>query len=289
MKRKNGTALSAALDILIFTAGSALYAVGINCFASPNGIAPGGLTGVAIILNHLFHLPIGMTIILLNVPLFAVGLKRIGVRFILRTMAATLIMSVLIDAAAPFLPEYTGNTLLACLYGGVLTGAGLALVFLRGATTGGTDIIAKLINGRFPFLSVGRVILAADVVIIAASAAAFKSVESALYAMIMIFTSSRIIDGALYGADKGKILFIVTSLPREISAAVMEEISRGVTVLEGRGAYSGEKRCVLMCAARRQETAKIQGIVRRIDAGAFIVVTEAGEIIGEGFKRIEGK
>ncbi len=288
MKPNNKTIISYVIDIIIFTAGGMLYSVGINCFTAPNNIAPGGLTGVAIILNYLSPVPIGAAIIILNIPLFLIGLKKIGVRFIVRTIIATIIMSVLIDITALFLPEYTGNVLLACLYGGILTGAGLALVFLRGATTGGTDIIAKLINNRFKFLSMGRIILFIDLIIIAVSAVVFKSVESALFAIIMIFTSSRIIDNALYGADRGKMLFIVTSRPKEISDAIMEVIARGVTVLEGTGAYSKDKRYILMCAVRRQEAAKLHEIIKKSDDRAFVVVTEAGEIVGEGFKGIKG-
>ena len=195
-------------------------------------------------------------------------------------------MSALIDITAVFLPVYTGNTLLACLYGGMLTGAGLALVFMRGATTGGTDIIAKLVNRKFKFLSMGRVILLLDLIIIAASAIVFKSIESALYAIIMIFTSSRVIDSALYGADRGKMLFIITSKPEELSGAIMKSVSRGVTMLDGKGAYSNDVRHILMCAVRRHEAAKVHEIIKSIDSRAFIITTEAGEITGEGFKDI---
>ena len=193
-------------------------------------------------------------------------------------------MSVLIDITAAFLPQYRGNTLLACLYGGLLTGAGLALVFMRGATTGGTDIIAKLVNKKFKFLSIGRVILILDFFIITASAIVFKSIESALYAIIMIFASSRIIDSTLYGADRGKMLFIVTSKPEELSKAIMKSVSRGVTILDGKGAYSNDLRYILMCAVRRHEASKVHEIIKSIDDKAFIITTEAGEITGEGFK-----
>ncbi len=274
------------LDILIYILGGALYSVGINCFASPNSIAPGGLTGVGVIINHISGFPIGIFVIALNIPLFILGFKELGRYFLFKTIIATVIMSALIDITAVFLPVYTGNTLLACLYGGMLTGAGLALVFMRGATTGGTDIIAKLVNRKFKFLSMGRVILLLDLIIIAASAIVFKSIESALYAIIMIFTSSRVIDSALYGADRGKMLFIITSKPEELSGAIMKSVSRGVTMLDGKGAYSNDVRHILMCAVRRHEAAKVHEIIKSIDSRAFIITTEAGEITGEGFKDI---
>ena len=271
-------------DILIYILGGSLYSIGINSFASPNNIAPGGLTGVGVIINHIFGFPIGVLIIVLNIPLFIIGLKELGKYFLIKTIIATVTMSVLIDVSAAFLPVYTGNTLLACLYGGLLIGAGLALVFMRGATTGGTDIIAKLINRKFKFLSIGRIILLMDLLIISASAIAFKSIESALYAVIMIFASSRIIDSALYGADRGKMLFIITSKPEELSKAIMKKVSRGVTMLDGTGAYSNDIRYILMCAVRRHEAAKVHEIIKNIDNKAFIITTEAGEITGEGFK-----
>ena len=271
-------------DILIYILGGSLYSIGINSFASPNNIAPGGLTGVGVIINHIFGFPIGVLIIVLNIPLFIIGLKELGKYFLIKTIIATVTMSVLIDVSAAFLPVYTGNTLLACLYGGLLTGAGLALVFMRGATTGGTDIIAKLINRKFKFLSIGRIILLMDLLIISASAIAFKCLVSALYAVIMIFASSRIIDSALYGADRGKMLFIITSKPEELSKAIMKKVSRGVTMLDGTGAYSNDIRYILMCAVRRHEAAKVHEIIKNIDNKAFIITTEAGEITGEGFK-----
>lgn len=284
MKPKNKKIRKSIFDILIYILGGALYSIGINCFASPNNIAPGGLTGVGVIINHIFGLPIGVLIIVLNIPLFIIGLKELGKYFLIKTIIATVIMSVLIDISSMFLPAYTGNTLLACLYGGILTGAGLALVFMRGATTGGTDIIAKLINRKFNFLSIGRVILILDLLIISASAIVFKSIESALYAVIMIFTSSKIIDSLIYGADRGKMLFIITSKPEELSKAIMKKVSRGVTLLDGRGAYSNDIRYILMCAVRRHEASKVHEIIKNIDNKAFIITTEAGEITGEGFK-----
>lgn len=274
-------------DGVAFLAGSFLFAVAVNVFTAPNNIAPGGLTGLATMVNYLFGAPIGTTILVFNVPLFIWGVLQINFRFILKTLAATVISSVTIDLTAGLFPPYQGDLMLAALFSGVLSGAGLGLIFMRGGTTGGTDLVANLIGRNFRHLSLGKLVLLVDLVVVLISAFVYRNYESPLYAIINIFVSSKLIDAVLYGADTGtgKMMFIISPKNKEIAQRIMTDISRGVTELRSRGAYRGEEGEVLLCAVRRSEVYKTQDIIRLVDPDAFVIVGDAGQISGEGFKQ----
>ena len=275
-------------DVIIWLFGTVMYALGVNIFATPNNIAQGGFTGISIILNYFFKFPIGLAIFILNIPLFIIAAKKFGKAFIIKTVVVTALMSVVIDVTAGFLPIYTGDRFLASLFCGLLIGGGLALIFLRGATSGGTDILAKLLRLKWQHLSMGRVILAVDLVVITLSGFAFKSLESALYALIAIYTSTRVIDVIIYGAGNGKVLFTVTKKSDEITRNITEKLQRGVTVLPVTGGYTNEQKSMIICAVRSAEVSKLNSIINQADKNAFTIVSEAGEILGEGFgnKRI---
>ena len=271
-------------DILFYIAGGFIYSTAVLLFLSENGISPGGLTGIATILNYLFSLPIGAVVFVLNIPLLAAAFIKFGGIFIAKTAVATAIMSLTLDISGLFLPTIKIDPILAALFGGLLMGLGLSLFMLRGATTGGTDIIAKLINRRFPHLTVGRLMLAADAAVVAATALVYKNIESALYAVIAIYTSSRVMDVILYGADRGKIIYVITDNSKELSDSIMSLLNRGVTLLNVTGAYTGAQRQMLMCTVRRNEVAAVCRLAAECDKNAFIIVGEAGEVLGEGFK-----
>lgn len=282
-KRKSvGTA---AVDILYFTAGGALYALSVNMFTAPNDILPGGFTGVGTLLNHLFSVPIGTTVFLLNVPLFLISFRKFGLPFILKTVCATFLMSALIDLGAPFLPVYSGDKLLSSLFGGILSGAGLGIVFLRGATTGGTDIVSKLLRLRFPALSMGRMVLLLDLAVIAVSFFVYRSLESVLYSLVVIYVSAQCIDLVQTGLSHDKLLFIVTEKGEPAVREIVETLDRGVSVLDVRGGYTGTERKMLFCAVRASDVVRVTKTVRETDANAFIVISEISDILGEGFKR----
>ena len=270
-------------DLLLWLLGTVMYAVGVNVFATPNNIAQGGFTGVGIILNYVWNFPVGTTIFVLNIPLFIIAAKKFGKAFILKTVFVTALISVVIDISESFLPVYTGDRFLASLFCGVLIGGGLALIFLRGATSGGTDILAKLVRLRWPHVSIGRVILGVDLIVIITSGVVFRSLESALYALIAIYTSTRVIDTVIYGSGNGKVLLTVTKKSDEITRAVTEQLQRGVTVLKVTGGYTNEQKNMVICAVRSSEVSKINSIIREADENAFTIITEAGEILGEGF------
>lgn len=281
------TARTAAVDYLIIAVGAVLYALSVVVFTSPNNIAPGGFTAVATMLNFMFSLPIGTFIFLMNIPLFIWGAIENGLNFLTKTIIGTAFVSVAIDVLTPFVPVYTGDTLLAAIFGGILNGIGLGFIFYRGGSTGGTDIIALNIHKHMPYISMGNIILIADFVILVMAFFVYNSFESVLYAIIAIFVSIKVIDTISYGTSRGngKLMFIITNKYDELSKAIMNNLERGVTLLDGEGAYSGEKKRVIMCAVRPQQVYRIQNSVKSIDENAFIIVTTAGTIRGRGFAR----
>ena len=274
------------MDFLFYAAGSVLCAVSVRMFTAPNHIAPGGVTGLSTVINYLSGWPIGMMSLLLNIPIFLWAILQIGYKLVGKTIIATVCISVAIDFLGLFIPAYSGNPMLAAIFGGCLDGAGLSLVFMRGATTGGTDLIARLLNRRIRFISMGRLMLCVDLVVVVISALVYRSIESALYAIIAIFVSSRLIDTILYGTDvgTGKVIFIISEKSEEIAEEILRDVERGVTFLNSRGAYTGREGEVLLCAAWRYEVVKIKDIVLSIDKDAFLIIGDAGEISGEGFR-----
>ena len=272
-------------DYIIIALGASLYAASVAVFTSKNNIAPGGLTGVSTMLNYLFSLPIGAMIFLMNIPLFLWAFFKNGKGFAVKTMTGTALVSVFIDIFQAVLPFYGGNIMLAAIFGGALSGLGLGLIFARGGSTGGTDIIAVSLNKRFPHISTGRLMLLSDAVVLTAAAIVYGNIESALYAGITIFVSVRVIDAVTYGTSRGngKLIFIISDSYDVISREIIQKLGRGVTILDGSGAYTGNSKRVLMCAARPNQVVKITKGVKIIDKNAFIVVTTANSILGEGF------
>ena len=283
-KTKGQKALSLIVDNLCWIIGSSLYSIAVIAFAVPNNIAQSGATGLAIIINHLTEIPIGVANLIVNIPLLILAWIFIGWKFVAKTMWVTVILSALLDVWDIFLPVYTGDRILAALFCGVISGMGLAIVFMRGATTGGTDIVGRLIRKRWPHVSMGKVILAADAFIVVLSAIVFRSFESALYAIIVIFVNSQLIDYILYGTGSGKMLLVVTEKAQDISALITGEMGRGVTILPVQGGYTGKEKNMLVCAVRNNEVSKLTKLIWSVDENPFIIVSEAGEILGEGFK-----
>ena len=275
---------SLALDIIFDLLGSFSFSVGIQVFSSPNNIAPGGATGLSVILNYLTGISIGTFSFLINVPLLVAAWFLLGKRFALKTLKTVVVLSVMLELTGFLLPAYHGDALLAALYGGVFEGFGLALVLMRGGTTGGSDVASKLLQLKAPGLSVGRLILFIDGCVLVTAALVYQNIENALYGLIAIFTSTRILDSILYGLDAGRVVMIISDYYREISAAVISELGRGCTRLRAEGSYTNIERPVLLCAVRRSQYYTLKRIVNRIDVNAFVVVLEAGEILGEGFK-----
>mgnify|MGYP004551790409 CR=1 FL=1 len=271
-------------DTALILGGAALFSVGVNMFSVPNGIVQGGLTGVSTMLNHLFPvIPIGLSVFVLNVPLFIISFMRLGKAFVLKTLGATAVFSVLIDAGAAFIPPYRGDVLLAALFCGVLSGAGLGAVLLAGATTGGTETAALLVRQKKPHSSVGSIMLVFDLVVITLSWAVFGKLENVMYAAVTLFVSSKTIDLVLYGAGHSKLVFIVTEKGEMLTGKITGLLKRGVTSVPVTGGYTGKKKTLLLCAVRASEAALLSRITKEADPQAFTVITEAGEVLGRGF------
>ena len=271
------------LEILI---GSLIGAAAYPAFLVPNNIAPGGLTGVATILNYLFSWPVGTVSLLLNIPLFILGYRSMGKVFAFRSLVATVLFSVLIDLL-PIRPIST-DPLLGTLFGGVVLGAGLGMILKGGATTGGTDMIARMVHRRLPFITVGMFLLGMDCLVVLGAAVAIGT-EQALYAFISIYVCSRVIDAVLMGFGGNKACFIMSARWEQITRRLMDEVGRGVTHMEAKGAYTGRQQPVVLCVTSRQEIMAVKRIVLEEDEKAFMFITEAHEALGEGFARLDSK
>ena len=272
------------LDFVVIALGSALYALAFDIFLDPNDIAPGGASGLAMVVNRqLPFLPVGTLVLIINAPLFLMGWRIEGKSFLIKSLWGTVISSVLIDVFHG-LYEYTDDPLMASISGGVLLGAGLGIVFTRGATTGGSDIAARLLTYKFPGLSVGRLLLVVDTTIIALAALSFGHITYALYAVAALYISTLVIDGILYGADSARVAYIITQQTREVVEAIDRELDRGATLLHGEGSYSGAEMNVILCAIKRRQIADLKKLVREIDPKSFLIIMDAHEVLGDGFR-----
>jgi uncharacterized membrane-anchored protein YitT (DUF2179 family) len=274
-------------DFALLTIGAGLIAVGIDLFLVPNKIVAGGITGVATILHLTVGTPVGLVVLLLNIPLFIVGTRWAGgLRFATRTIYATAMMSILTDLFAPLVAHIEPITqpLLFTLYGGLLDGLGMGLVFRAQGTTGGTDIIARLVR-RFRGTPMGQTMLAVNGTVLLAAALIF-GLEPALYALIVTFVATRVVDLVQGETAYVRSAMIMSSKASEIRAAVLDEIARGVTVLKGEGGYSESGLEVLYCVITRQEVSILKRLIRDIDPKAFVVISEASEVLGAGFKEL---
>lgn len=279
-----------ALKVIKIILGAAVFAMGIQFFYHPAKLLSGGITGVALILNYVnARLPVGLMTILLNIPLFLIALKHYGWKFIAGSLLGMLASSLLIDLLSGVHVEFTTVPILDALYGGVLTGFGLGVVYSSGATTGGTDIIAKFIREHYPYINFGTLILVLDAVILAVYAAIFHEFDNAMYTVVGIFVASKMIDVVLYGASQSKLCLIVSEHSDEIKDAIVQSLHRGVTVLYGKGAYSGTDKQVLLCAVKHQQIVAIRTVIRGIDESAFVIVTDARDVFGRNFADIKSE
>jgi len=280
------------IDYAIIILGCFVYAVSVALFSSPNDIAPGGVMGISILINHMLPvLPIGILSLVLNIPLFIWGGIEIGWKYLSRSLSATVISSLMIDAfEVPFIANtikpYTGNPLLVCIFGGILCGAGMSLIFNRGGSTGGTDIVSRIMHKKKPHISLGKFMVLCDAVVVAAAAIVYGNIENALYAIVFIFASSKIVDIIVYGfaRNNGKLLFIVTAHYDEVAELIIKEVDRGVTLLNAQGGYNKDEKKVILCAVRPNQVHQTTVLVHSIDPSAFVIVTTAGTISGEGFE-----
>jgi len=267
----------------IVLAGSVITSLGVNLFLVPNKIAAGGVTGLATVIFYLTGMPVGTIMLFLNIPLFLLGVKILGRSFGIKTLFATLVLSLSIDLLAPFLSAVTDDLLLASIFGGLLAGLGIGLVLKQEASTGGTDLGAKIIHKIIPYISVGQLLLIIDAFIVLTAALVFGDYELGLYAAITLFILSRVIDTVIVGVNYTKAVHIISDESEEISKKLVFEMNHGMTRINGRGMYSGKDKNVLLCIIRRRELPHLKSVVSKIDNNAFIFVTDVREVLGEGF------
>ena len=266
--------------------GAVIAALSFDWFFLPNQIAPGGLTGVATLLNHLLGVPVGLTSIALNAPLFLLGYRAAGGTFAFRSLIATLALSLLIDVFPQ--AALTHDVLLASVYGGLLLGIGLGLVLRAGATTGGTDLVAKLVHNRWPAISVGTFLFGIDFLVIAAAGLVFDA-QAALYALVSVLICAKVMDWVLQGWNTAKQFLIITDHAQAIADRITGEMERGATLLPGIGAYSGLERRMVFCVVSNTEVARLKDVVAETDPRAFVTICAVHEAMGEGFAGLPRK
>ena len=272
-------------NLIQIVIGSVLFAAGVALFLAPNELASGGVSGMSIIIGHFIEsIPIGTWVIIINVPVMIAGVLGLGFKILLPTFAALSVSTITMNLLSAHVPPVTENPLLACAAGGVLVSAGIGLVFRGGATTGGTDIIVKLLRLKFPHISTGTIFLFADGAICLASGIIFDDVDKALYAFIALFVQMYVLNVVLYGSDEARMVYIISEKDDSIAQRFLKEIDVGATYLYGNGVYTGKDRKVLMCAMKMRILPQAREIVRQEDTDAFMIVTKATSVFGEGFK-----
>ena len=276
--------INAVLEYILIVLGSCVFGAGIVIFIKPSMISMGGVAGMALIGNYLTGLPLGMASIILNVPLFIFGYKLLGRQFFWKTIVSSVSYSVFIDLVGSYLPLFTGDRLLAALYGGLIMGLGFGLVFKRGGTSGGTDIISKYLNEKFE-ISIGNANLVMNGMVIIACSVIYKSVESALYAIIVQYLTGVVLNAIVDGSDRQKEGLIITSKPEEMAKAILENLQRGCTGIEGKGMYTNEEKTLLLVVVRRHEISALKKLAHQVDPECFMLVSEVSEVFGVHFKQ----
>lgn len=277
-------------DYLGITLGTFLMALGLLMFLEPNTIAPGGVTGLAIVIQKVSGIPMDVTNLAVNIPLFIIGIMVLGKAFGAKTAYGTATLSLFIRILMIFFGNNinaTGDLLLASIFGGVILGIGIGIVFKGGATTGGTDLAGAILNKYVPGLSTAKLMMIIDLVIVAAAGIVNRNIETSLYSVISLFVLVKVADFIVEGLNYSKAFYIITDYSEEISKEIFEKLDRGATALKGKGMYTGKDKDVLLCVVNRAQVTKLKDIVYSLDNQAFIMVTTIHEVLGEGFTSID--
>lgn len=265
--------------------GSALFGVGFNLFLEPNGLNAGGLSGLAMVFTHVTRLgSVGLLTMLMNLPLFAFSGLKIGKKFVIGSLVGMLTSAAALDAMS-VIPIPETEPLVGALYGGVLCGFGLGVVFATGASTGGSDIIVRLLKLKWQSVPIGTIAFAFDLVVVALTGIMFRDITRALYCGVAIFVSGQVIDAVVYRFDYSRVVLVISALSDEIAGTITQKLERGVTYLNGQGYYSGRDTKVILTAVKKQQLSELKQLVVGIDPDAFIIVQEAHQVLGDGFSR----
>jgi uncharacterized membrane-anchored protein YitT (DUF2179 family) len=273
------------MKIVYLIIGGTIYALSYALFLIPHRIVPGGVTGIAMVLHFLFSSPVGIVGIILNIPLFIIAMRILGISFGIKSAVTIICTYLVIDffVYSIHITTPTDNEVLAALYGGVMLGLGLGLIFRGGASTGGTDIVGQVLN-RYTNMSVGMWIMVVDFIVITMAGITTQSIELALLGYLALFLSSKVIDLILEGMDYARAVFVISDKTEKIVEEIYEKMKRGVTILDGHSAYTKEKRPVIMCVITKRETQIFKSLVKAIDNEAFVILTDVFEVLGRGFR-----
>lgn len=286
MKRR--AVLRWVIDLAIILFGSALYALGVHSFVSPNNIAPGGVTGIAVVLTSLLPVKVGTLILAFNIPLIILGFIFLNKSTMIKTLISVAAVTFFTDYLGQYVPTYSaegGNGIVAALFGGALMGIGLGLNYQREGTTGGTDIVTKIIQRFHPDMKLSVITGALDILVVCFGMLVYKDINVVLFAVVAIFVQSKVIDFIVYGTQESRFLMIFSEHSKEIAKKLLEQ-GRGVTLFKAEGAYSGDERQVIATAVHRTAYSKVKRLVRETDPQAFVVMTSAAEVFGQGFTKL---
>ncbi len=272
-------------EILGTILGSFIISIGISLFLLPNQLSSGGIAGIGTIIYYLLKIPMGTTIILLNIPLFLISILKIGKSFFIKSLIGTISLSFFIDWLDKF-KALTQDRFLACIYGGVIIGVGTAIILKVNSSTGGTDMVTYIAKKYKPNIRTGNIMIIIDIIIVTLNMLFFREIEIGLYSGIAIYLMGKIIDILFEGIDFTKLIFIVSEKSEEIAKKIGKSIERGTTGIYGKGMYTNEERLILMCAVTRRDVSKVTEIAKKIDKNSFIIITNSREVLGQGFKRI---
>lgn len=272
-------------NLLLITAGCVLFALSYILFLKPNQIANGGVSGIAMTINYFTGFPMGTMTIILNVPIILFALYRLGRKTVASTLFALVLSSVLTDAGLLVLGPFTDDLLLASLYGGVLQGAGMGLIFLGSAAVGGTSLLSRIVRSYYPQVKMGKIVLLIDTAIIVVSSVSFQNINLALYAAISLYLSTKVIDLILYGMDTCLMAHVISSKPEELGRAIQQQLTHNVTYLTGSGGYTGESRQVIYCVVHRSQSAELGKLIKSVDPAAFVTMIEAKEAYGGSIRK----
>ncbi len=268
---------------VIITVAAFLYAVGVSLFTDPNNMAPGGVTGIAIILSRVIPVNTGTLIMLINIPILIFAVWKFGIALTVSTIYAIALISSFTNVLAPY-GAATDDILLAALVGGTLTAVSIGVIFRQGATTGGMDIIVKALRLHFPHLKTGKIFFVADALVVTLSGIVFRDLNAALYAAISAICTSAVMDIVLYGRDEARLLYIISARAETIAGRLLSDLDIGVTYIKGQGAYSGDNKRVIMCVVKKPVSPRAEEIVKQEDPDSFMIITSATEVFGEGYK-----
>ena len=282
--KKIWTPKSFLIDTAYFTVGSILYALGVYTFALNARFAPGGVSGLALIINSFTGWPIGTLTFVMNIPLILICGRAIGLPFLLKSVWSMLINTFFIDVIFPLFPTYNSSPLIAAAFTGVLMGLGIGIIYARGSSTGGADFIILFVKKLYPHFSVGQISLVTDAVVILLGGFVFGNVDAVLYGIIAAFAATTAMDSVMYGLGSGKMAIVITNRGQEIADAISVEVERGSTLVKATGSYTGQGRDMLFCVCSKRQIFKVRAAALAIDPDALLTITETHEVVGEGFQ-----